>query len=151
MSMLDDMFGKAVPGGNIAKPLIIALGALLLSGALTRKSAPAQPDAPDDAAPDPATHDGGLLGGLGGLLERFQKAGQGDVAKSWIGQGENQPISPGQLGGALGPDLIRQLAERTGMSEQDLLAQLSKVLPNVVDQMTPNGQISIPHTPYGNR
>src|SRR5262245_24073761 len=74
MGMLDDVVGSAVPKGSLAKPLMIALMALLASGALTRKNvtagaAPAQPQAP------PGEGDGGLLGGLGGLLNRFQQNG----------------------------------------------------------------------------
>jgi uncharacterized protein YidB (DUF937 family) len=50
---------------------------------------------------------------LGGLLEKFQQSGQGDMAKSWVASGPNQPISPVQLGSALGPSLIKTLAEKT--------------------------------------
>src|SRR5262249_27237643 len=95
-------------------------------------SAPAAPSGDED---------GGLLGGLGGLLRRFQQNGQGDVIKSWIGPGENKPIAPGQLGSALGPDILKSLAQRTGMSEQDLMAQVSQVLPGVVDKLTPQGRL----------
>ncbi|MCE3519316.1 YidB family protein, partial [Escherichia coli] len=55
--------------------------------------------------------------------------------------GENKPIAPGDLGSALGQKTISEIAQQTGMSEQDLLAQLSKILPGVVDQLTPNGQV----------
>jgi uncharacterized protein YidB (DUF937 family) len=84
---------------------------------------------------------GGLLGGLSGLLEKFQQSGHGDVAKSWVGSGQNQPISPGQLSSALGPSLIKTLAEKTGMSEQDVTAQLSNILPGFVDKLTPQGRV----------
>ena len=81
------------------------------------------------------------MGGLGGLLEKFQQSGHGDVAKSWVGSGPNQPISPGQLSSALGPSLIKTLAEKTGMSEQDVTAQLSNILPGFVDKLTPQGRV----------
>ena len=80
---------------------------------------------------------GGLAGGLGSLLERLRSAGQGDVANSWVNPGPNQPIQPGQLGSALGQTTVSELARQAGMSEQELLAQLSRVLPDVVDKLTP--------------
>jgi uncharacterized protein YidB (DUF937 family) len=61
--------------------------------------------------------------------------------KSWIGTGPNQPISPNQLGSVLGPKIIQVLAQKTGMSEQELTAQLSQILPGVVDKLTPNGRL----------
>ena len=113
---------KSVPqGSSLAKPLLLALGALLASGALTRKQ-----DRRRTRVPLPSPDAGGLLGGLGGLLEKFQQSGHGDVAKSWVGSGQNQPISPGSLGSALGPSIIKALAEKTGLSEQELTAQLSQ-------------------------
>jgi uncharacterized protein YidB (DUF937 family) len=143
MGFLDDVLGKSVPQGNYAKPLLIALGALLASGMLHKKAAttppPGQPTTPPSVPTGAA--EGGLLGGLGGLLERFQQAGHGDVANSWVGTGPNQPISPNQLGTALGPNIIKSLAERTGMSEQELTAQLSQILPGVVDKLTPQGRL----------
>jgi uncharacterized protein YidB (DUF937 family) len=81
------------------------------------------------------------LGGLGGLLNQFQQSGLGDVVKSWIGPGQNQPISPNQLGSALGPQIIKVLAQKTGMSEQEITAHLSQILPNAVDRLTPNGRM----------
>ena len=63
------------------------------------------------------------------------------MAKSWVASGPNQPISPVQLGSALGPSLIKTLAEKTGLSEQDVTAQLSKILPAFVDKLTPQGRV----------
>ena len=84
---------------------------------------------------------GGGLGGLAGLAEQFQRGGMGDVMNSWIGKGENQPISPDQLGGVLGGDLLSQLTQQTGMGQGDLLGQLSQLLPQMVDKATPDGAI----------
>jgi len=140
MGLLDNAVNKSVPqGSSLAKPLLLAFGALLASGALTRKQAPTPAPGTNPAAADPQA--GGLLGGLGGLLEKFQQSGQGDVAKSWVASGPNQPISPGQLSSALGPSLIKTLAEKTGMSEQDVTAQLSNILPAFVDKLTPQGRV----------
>lgn len=84
---------------------------------------------------------GGGLGGLAGLVEQFSRHGMGDVAKSWVGTGQNLPVSPDQLGQVLGGDTIGQLSRQLGMNQGDLLGQLSQVLPQVVDQLTPQGQI----------
>jgi uncharacterized protein YidB (DUF937 family) len=137
MGFFDDVANKALPeGSSLAKPLILAFIALLASGALSRK----QVSVPGTS---PASHPeaGGLLGGLGGLLEKFQQSGHGDVAKSWVGSGQNQPISPGSLGSALGPSIIKTLSEKTGLSEQQVTAQLSQLLPGFVDKLTPQGRL----------
>jgi uncharacterized protein YidB (DUF937 family) len=127
---------NALPGGSVAKPLILALLAALASGALTKGSA-----APGSDAGHPDGAGGGLLGGLGGLLQQFQKSGYGDVINSWIGNGQNQPMSSGQIGSALGPEIIKVLAQKTGLPEQELGQQLSQLLPIVVDKLTPNGRM----------
>jgi uncharacterized protein YidB (DUF937 family) len=140
MSGFEDMVRSTAPGGNIGKPLMIALGALLASGALFRAGAAGQTSA---AGSQPASDEGagGVLGGLGGLLNKLEQGGLGDVAKSWIGSGQNQPVSPGQLGSALGPSIIKMLAQKSGLSEEDLTKQLSQILPGVVDKLTPNGRV----------
>jgi len=140
MGSLDDVLGSAVPQGSLAKPLMIALGALLASGVLFKNANPATtpPGSPKPSSPQPG---GDVLGGLGGLLNQFQQSGLGDVMKSWIGPGQNQPISPNQLGSALGPQIIKILAQKTGMSEQEITTHLSQILPNVVDTLTPNGRL----------
>ena len=146
MGLLDDMLGSAVPGGNVTKPLMLALLGLLASGALFRGSGHEAPPAQPGGArpPAPADEGGSLLDGLGGLLDRFRQSGQGKVADSWVGTGPNQPVSPGQLGNALGPNILKNLAERSGMSEEELLRQLSQVLPQVVDKLTPQGRLPTP-------
>ena len=139
MSGLDDMIRSAAPGG-IGKPLLLALGALLASGALFRgggagqtTGASSQPTSDEDA--------GGLLGGLGGLLNKLQQGGLGNETKSWVGSGQNQPVSPGQLGSALGPSIIKILAQKSGIPEEELTKQISQVLPGIVDKLTPNGRL----------
>jgi len=141
MGFFDSVANKSVPeGSGLAKPLMLAFIALLASGALTRKQAPA-PAPAQGGSPAPGTEAGGLLGGLGGLLEKFQQSGLGEVAKSWVGSGQNQPVSPSSLGSALGPSIVKALAEKTGMSEQEVTAQLSQLLPGFVDKMTPQGRL----------
>ena len=82
-----------------------------------------------------------LSGGLGDLVDRFNGAGQGQKAQSWIGTGDNEPIKPTDLERTLGEDTINELQEKTGLSRQDLLERLSKTLPEAVNQFTPDGRI----------
>ncbi len=84
---------------------------------------------------------GGGLGGLAGLVEQFQSAGLGEQVNSWVGSGSNLPVSPEQLQGAFGSDQMSQMAERMGLSTGDLGAQLSQMLPQVVDGLTPAGRV----------
>lgn len=97
---------------------------------------------------------GGLLGGLGGanaggflggglgeLVNRFQQAGHGDVAQSWVGSGTNQEVAPHQVEQAIGPDVLATLTQKTGLSREELLARLSRTLPQAVDQYTPDGRM----------
>ena len=82
-----------------------------------------------------------LSGGLNDLLKQLQQGGHGDTANSWVGNGPNRAISPNDLASALGADQINALASQTGMSRDDLLTGLSQQLPDVVDQLTPNGRV----------
>jgi len=82
-----------------------------------------------------------LSGGLGDLLRQFQEKGQGDTANSWVGKGQNQPISPGDLANALGADQIDQLSAQSGLSRDELLNGLSQYLPKVIDHLTPDGRL----------
>ncbi|HBY61688.1 MAG TPA: hypothetical protein DEH78_17845 [Solibacterales bacterium] len=83
----------------------------------------------------------GQPGGLGGLVSAFQKGGLGDVVNSWVGVGQNLPISPEQLQGVLGSDAIGGLASKLGLSPEAAGSQLSQLLPTLIDQLTPNGQM----------
>lgn len=140
MAGLEDIIRSAVPGGNVGKPLLLSLLALLASGALFGGSATGSA-ASTGAQPRSDQGAGGLLGGLGGLLNKLETGGLGNVANSWVGSGQNQPVSPGQLSSALGPDIIKTLAERSGLSEEEITRQLSQILPGVVDKLTPNGRL----------
>ena len=79
-------------------------------------------------------------GGLGGLLEKFNQAGLGDAAKSWVGTGENAPISGDQLSSVLGGDMMGQLASKLGMNQGDAAGSLAQMLPGIIDKLTPQGQ-----------
>ena len=85
------------------------------------------------------SNDGGH-GGLGGLVAKFQQAGLGDVVGSWIGSGQNQPVSGDQLTDVLGSDAMSGLAQKLGISPDAAAGQLSKLLPGLIDQLTPQGQ-----------
>ena len=139
MPGLEDVIRSSAPGGNIGKPLMLALAALLASGALFRGGGAQTTSAGSQPTSDQGA--GGLLGGLGGLLNKLQQGGLGNATNSWVGSGQNQPVSPGQLGSALGPNIIKTLAQQTGLSEDELTKQLSQVLPGVVDKLTPNGRL----------
>ena len=81
------------------------------------------------------------LGGLAGLVQAFQKNGLGEIVNSWVSTGQNIPASPQQIEQGLGSDVIRQLASKAGLSPQDASSQLSNLLPNLIDKLTPNGKI----------
>ena len=85
---------------------------------------------------------GGLLGGgLGELLERFKQNGQGEVADSWVARGPNKEVAPYQLEQAIGADVVATLSKQTGLSREEILARLSRELPQAVDKYTPDGRL----------
>ena len=85
---------------------------------------------------------GGLLsGGLGELLDKFKQSGEGETAESWINHGPNKEVSPPQLKRAIGADVLAQLEQQTGLSQEELLARLSRELPSAVDKYTPEGRL----------
>ncbi len=142
MGFLDDALRGAIPGGNLATPIAVAVGALVL-GKLFSGGGAAPSPAPQTAAPQTAapSASGGLLGGLTDLVQKFQAAGHGDIVNSWVAGGANAPIQPAQVGSALGPNVISDLARQSGLSEQQLLAELAQALPAVIDKLTPNGRL----------
>ncbi|MFM9900645.1 MAG: YidB family protein [Polaromonas sp.] len=83
---------------------------------------------------------GGAEGGLGGLIGKFQQAGLGDAMSSWIGGGPNQHVSPDQMTSALGEGTISQIAAQLGLSQGEAAGQLSQLLPEVINHLTPTGQ-----------
>ena len=85
----------------------------------------------------------GAQGGLGGLIQKFQQAGLGGVVGSWIGSGQNQPISGDQLSDVLGQDAISGLAEKLGLSPDAAAGQLATILPGMIDQLTPHGEAPV--------
>jgi len=92
---------------------------------------------------------GAAAGGLGGLLEQFQRGGLGDVASSWVSTGQNLPISADQLTNVLGSDVIGQLARSAGMDQGSAAGALTQLLPQLIDGLTPNGQLPQQGTDLG--
>jgi uncharacterized protein YidB (DUF937 family) len=143
--MPQNIFGSdsdpAIPGGNFTKPLVIALLALLASRYMSsgQKEAPADaprlPEAKPDASP------GSILDGLGGLIDQFQKKGLGEVVDSWVNRGSNKDLAPDQVSVALGGDVVDELSRRTGLSRDQVVTELAKMLPNMVDKLTPDGRM----------
>jgi uncharacterized protein YidB (DUF937 family) len=80
-------------------------------------------------------------GGLGGLVEKLKASGLADAVASWVGTGENQPVAPNQLATALGPDVVSQIATKLGLGQEQVKQLLSKYMPLVINQLTPNGKI----------
>lgn len=89
---------------------------------------------------------GGLLGGLGGagalgaLISQFQQKGYGQQVNSWVSPGPNQPIAPHEVADALGEDTVQQLQQQTGLPRDALLQDLTHVLPEAVNEVTPQGR-----------
>ena len=123
MGLLDSVLGGLLGGNSNASPLQSILGSMLGGSGGGQQM------------------QGGQGGGLSGLINKFQQAGMGDMAQSWIGTGPNQPVSPDQLQQAMGRDQVNQWSQQTGMPPHDLLSQLSQLLPHAVDRMTPGGQM----------
>jgi uncharacterized protein YidB (DUF937 family) len=80
-------------------------------------------------------------GGIGGVLEKFKAGGLAEQAASWVGKGENLPISADQISSVLGSDQIAAMAAKFGIDPATLSAQIAEHLPTVVDKMTPNGAV----------
>jgi uncharacterized protein YidB (DUF937 family) len=114
------------PGGGLGGSLGGALGGLggLLGGVLAGGAAGSV-----------------LSGGLGDLLNKLQQNGHGDTANSWVTQGPNKQISPGDLANALGADQIDHMMSQSGLSREDLLNGLSQQLPDVINHLTPDGRL----------
>lgn len=81
-------------------------------------------------------------GGLGGLVSKLNDGGLAEQAASWIGSGDNLPVSADQLSSIFGNDMIAGLAEKAGISPDILTGQLAEHLPGVVDKMTPDGEVN---------
>ncbi len=86
-----------------------------------------------------------LSGGLNDLLKQFQDNGHTETANSWVANGPNKQISPGDLASALGADQISTLSSQTGLSRDELLSGLAQQLPDIINQLTPDGRLPTEH------
>lgn len=137
MGLLDSMLGSVVSqalgggqGGGGQAALIQAVIGMLMGGGNSQGG-------------------GAAAGGLGGLLEQFQRGGLGDVASSWVSTGQNMPISTDQLTNVLGSDVLGQLARSAGMDQGSAAGALTQILPQLIDGLTPNGQLPQQGTDLG--
>jgi uncharacterized protein YidB (DUF937 family) len=80
-------------------------------------------------------------GGLNGLVQSFQEKGLGGIISSWIGTGENQPISADQIQQVLGSEAIQNIAAKAGISTEEISGKLAEFLPGVIDKLTPDGAV----------
>ena len=118
MGILDNvigMLGNNTPGGASSSALVQQMVAMVASNA--------------------------SAGGLGALVQSFDRAGLGHIVGSWIGTGQNLPISPDQLTQVLGQGKIAEIAGSLGMQTDQVAAQLSQLMPHLIDRVTPGGQI----------
>jgi uncharacterized protein YidB (DUF937 family) len=115
MGLLDEMENKAVTGmlGNSSNPLATSLLQMINNHP----------------------------GGLSGLVQSFHEKGLGEVASSWIGTGQNFPITADQIQHVLGSDAVKQLAAKAGISPDIAGSSLAAMLPSLIDKLTPNGQM----------
>ena len=127
MGLLDSLLGQVLGGAQSGAPGGGDNNAALLQSVLAMLGN----DAPG--------------GGLNALVAGFQRGGLGDVMSSWIGGGPNKPVDPGALSNVLGPDVIGQFARQAGIGHGDASSVLAQLLPEVVNHMTPQGQV-----PHGN-
>jgi uncharacterized protein YidB (DUF937 family) len=147
---LDRPTARASAGGGMS-PLLTALLPVVLSmlaggrtrgaaaGAGMRADAPAGGGLGDILG---SVHGGGGAGGgLGALLEQFQRAGFGEQAGSWVGTGANQPLPADAMSQVFGRDGIAAIARRAGVSDDDASRGLAELLPEVVDRVTPSGDV----------
>ncbi len=84
---------------------------------------------------------GSESGGLEGMAQTFNEKGLGDIMSSWIGKGENLPISPEQILQVLGSGQLQQIAEKLGVSSEEASSGLAEMLPQIVDKLTPEGSL----------
>lgn len=113
MGILDSIVGQVLGGGNSQNLLINAIVSLI----------------------------GNQTGGIEGLVKQFTSKGLGDIINSWVGTGKNLPITPQQVQQGLGNKAIADLAKKVGITSDEASSQLAKLLPQVVDKLTPGGNL----------
>jgi uncharacterized protein YidB (DUF937 family) len=142
MGILDDALKQFTQGGgNAQQPLVVILQELLVGKPQGGSQQPSQQQQAETPQAAPSGSGAAGAGGLGGLLAQLQAAGLDDAVRSWIGTGQNKPVQPEDLGDALGKPAVTQMANKAGCSQQDLLSQLAKALPGIIDKLTQDGRV----------
>lgn len=80
-------------------------------------------------------------GGISGLVQQFASKGLGNIASSWVGTGQNLPISPEQVHSVLGSEQVQAIANKAGISPENASSALAQILPQIIDHLTPNGEV----------
>lgn len=117
MGLLDNLLGTTLGGGMAGQSPLVAAALQLIQ----------------------------QQGGLPGIISKFEHGGMAEQAGSWVGTGANLPIGGGQLQEILGTGAIGQIAQQLGLSHSDTSAGLAQMLPQLIDHLTPNGQIPADH------
>jgi uncharacterized protein YidB (DUF937 family) len=143
MGLLDELLGGLTQGGVGQMPRQQQRSAAQAGGGMAGMVTALLPvvlamlSKPQGGAP--ARGSGG--GGLGAILEQFQRAGFGEQASSWVGTGANLPIPPEAMAQVFGRDGLGRIASQAGLTEEQASTGLSQILPEVVDRVTPQGQV----------
>jgi putative toxin-antitoxin system antitoxin component (TIGR02293 family) len=119
---------------TLATPIAVAVGALVLGKMFGAEGVGA-------SVPGQPVPAGSILAGLTDLIGKLSASEVGPQVNSWVGQGTNEPVQPGQLGSALGQNVLNELSQRTGMRQQEVLNRLATVLPQLINDLTPNGHM----------
>ena len=117
MGLFDSLLGSVLGGGDKTQILTSLAGSLI------------------------ADHSSGQ--GLGGLMQQFEGAGLGHLVQSWVGGGQNLPVSAEQIEQVLGTQFVQQFAQQHGIDPNLASATIARVLPMLVDHLTPNGQVPV--------
>lgn len=135
MGLLDDVLRQITQGDQSQAGLADVLQDLLQGKSQVSGTPPPAPQ----AAPQPSGS--AAPSGLADLIAKLEAAGLGDQVKSWIGTGQNEPVAPSDLGDALGKKTVTQMADKAGVDQSDLLTQLAKALPVIIDKLTVDGRM----------
>ena len=80
-------------------------------------------------------------GGLQGLVQKLSQGGLASQVASWVGTGANHAVTAEQIGGALGSDQLKEIAAKAGIPVDQAAGGLAQVLPQLIDHLTPQGQV----------
>lgn len=136
MGLLDDILSQAGGAGAARGGQAAGLGAL---ADLVMKNPQIIAAAVSMLNPRDTSVGGG--GGLADVIGSLTRAGLGGAVSSWVSTGPNQPVDPGQLASALGPDILGQFAQKAGIGQADAGSVLASILPHLVNHATPQGQV----------